>query len=291
MPSSRHTWVPFGPAIRRIREAKGITVDAFCTAAGCIAETLERLERRHTKTLPYGRLAMYAKDILRCDLRDIGCPIDEAHIADPDLLPRAFAAEPKKPIARARAAEVTNRPFLSKLERLKLAEEKAGLSQPPPVLWGDASYSAMTALALWNIHSACGIHENELYSATGEIINQRRMNLPEQVVLQCEGGRGSRFQLLRSIPGATEPLSLTLFSNTPEHTRYLQLFIGKTVSVLVRVVLAAPDPEQGGKLSMTNPSGGKRIVCPPDWKNFFVFNTTKTTPWGLLVERVSDPVE
>ena len=309
MGSRRHTWVPFGPAIRRIREAKGITVEDFCAAVNCIPETLERLERRHTKTQPYGRLVMYAKQILKCEISEIGCPIDEVQLADPDNLPLAIAAEPRKPTAKPQdplprpgALEpsaggpdfsqwVRNRQFISKLERIVLAEHEAGLDAPARVRWGDTDDPALTARALGNVHSACGVHENERYAVTAQLLNQRRMNTAEQTVLRCRGGKGSRFQLAKAIATEPDPLSLTVFSHTLDQTHRLQLFLGKTVRVLVRVVVAMDDPEHEGQLSVTNPSGGKRIPCPPDWKSFFVFDSAKTTEWGLLVEQVSEPLD
>lgn len=296
-PLVRHTWVPFGPVIRRLREAKGMSPEKFLKLAQLKAEeTLERLERRKTMTLPYGKLLEYAQ-ILGCEVMTIGCSIEDVASANPDHLPLDIAARLRngKPMPRSGkdtpdgVAGEANRKFISDLQAMADAEEDAGEDKPPPARWDDGDYPILNATALWKIHSGPAAHENRIYSTSGRVANQRRMNL-EQDVLQCHT-EGSRFKLERPVPKFRRPLALSLLTRKVAHTDLLQELLKHDARILVRVLVSRKDAVQAGRFSVTNPDGGQRLVCPPEWNGFFVFDTTKTTPWGLLVERVSPVVE
>jgi transcriptional regulator with XRE-family HTH domain len=176
----------------------------------------------------------------------------------------------------------------SAIEHKVNVEAANGLDRPAADQWEDGKVPVLTARQLWNIHSSRAVHENERWSVNGVLTKQKRMNPTEETLLGCSGF-GTRFLLERGIGHCSEhgdeTLDLTLLSVRLQHTHSLQQFIDQPVQLLVRVIVRVQNKETG-KLEITDLDGGPRKPSPEGFEGFFVFGTTDTSEWSLVVERI-----
>jgi transcriptional regulator with XRE-family HTH domain len=242
-------WRPDGLRLRALRELRGWTLDDLAARSGVSDRQIRAIESTRPPTTIQLRTLRDLSGALKCEREEIATWVTpEAHT------PKEVAAVAHK---LPTASTLAQRAALERKARIRARTVGASDGSAVEVVGFDR---------LYELDAAFGEHEGRRWAVEGKVAEHRGLPTYVEPILDVQTGLGAQFLLVRKV--AREPLYLSIFTRSVEHTRRLieAERNGEKVCAVARVVVARPKGE---------------------WKGFFIFEKRpKPHPWALVVDEL-----
>ncbi len=280
-------WRPNGKRLRALREQRGWTLEELASRSGVSDRQIRAIEStRPPKTIQM-RTIRDLSGALKCEREQIATWVEHEITAEPEPKaapapahvavqknsepPKAKRGQKKKAEhePEARDPEVVERgklPRASTLARRAAMERQAKIAARSLACADGAAVEVIGFDRLYELDTAFAASERERFGVEGAVAEHRAIPRYVEPILDVKSGVGAQFLLVRKV--AREPLYLSVFTRSPDHTKKLieAERAARPVSAIVRVVVARPHGE---------------------WKGFFIFEKQpRPHPWALLIEEL-----
>jgi transcriptional regulator with XRE-family HTH domain len=242
-------WRPDALRLRALRELRGWTLDELAARSGVSDRQIRAIESSRPPASIQLRTLRDLSGALKCEREEIATWVTPAPTAPKEVAAVAHKLPPSSTLAQRAAQE--------RKAKIRARTVAAGDGSPIEIVGFDR---------LYELDAAFGEHEGRRWAVEGKVTEHRALPPYVEPILDVKTGLGAQFLVVRKV--AKEPLYLSVFTRSVEHTRQLigAERNGEKICAVARVVVARPKGE---------------------WKGFFIFEKRpKPHPWALVVDEL-----